>query len=232
MDQFERFKLLVGNEDFDKIKNQRIVVLGVGGVGSFVVESLVRSGVENITIIDFDVIDITNLNRQLMTNLDNIGKSKVDEIEKRALKINKNIKIKKIKDFITPENIDNIFIDDIDYFIDCCDSIKTKEAVILKCLEKRIKFITCCGMGRRLDPSKIEIQDLKKTSYDPLAKKLREFMNKNKINKRIICCCSKEQPIKSDNKTISSNSFVPSSAGLLITSYIIRNILGDNNARL
>lgn len=232
MDQFERFKLLVGNEDFDKIKNQRIVVLGVGGVGSFVVESLVRSGVENITIIDFDVIDITNLNRQLMTNLDNIGKSKVDEIEKRALKINKNIKIKKIKDFITPENIDNTFIDDIDYFIDCCDSIKTKEAVILKCLEKRIKFITCCGMGRRLDPSKIEIQDLKKTSYDPLAKKLREFMNKNKINKRIICCYSKEQPIKSDNKTISSNSFVPSSAGLLITSYIIRNILGDNNARL
>lgn len=232
MKQFERFELLVGKDNFDKIKKQNITVLGVGGVGSFVVESLIRSGIENITIIDFDTIDITNLNRQLMTNLNNIGNSKVDEIEKRALKINEKVKIKKIKEFITPENIDKILSPDIDYFIDCCDSIKTKEAVILKCIENKIKFITCCGMGRRLDPSKIEIQDLIKTSYDPLAKRLREFIRKNKINKKVICCCSKEQPLKTNNKTIASNAYVPSSAGLLITSYIIRNIIGDENAKL
>ena len=209
----------------NKIKTKHILVIGLGGVGSYVVESLIRSGIENITIVDFDKIDISNLNRQLMTNLNNIGKLKTDEIEKRILMINKNVKIKKISKFINEDNYLELFKENIDYLIDAEDSTNTKKLIIKECLKRKIKFITCCGTGNKLDPSKLEIVDIRKTSYDPLAKSLRTWVNKEKIKGKILCCCSKEMPIKVNSKTIGSTSFVPSSAGLLITSYVIKDII-------
>lgn len=225
MDQFSRLKILIGEENYKIIKNLKVLIIGLGGVGSYVVESLVRSGVENLILVDYDTIDITNLNRQLMTNLNNIGKKKVDELKKRCLEINKNCKITTIYDFITSKNIDILFKEEIDYLIDTQDTIDTKKLIIENCLNKKIKLITCMGTGNKLDPSKLEIIPLSKTNYDPIAKILRKWARDNKINKKIMCCCSSEKPIKTNTSIIGSTSFVPSSAGLLITSYIIKDVL-------
>lgn len=225
MEQFKRLELLIGMENIKKLQNTNILVLGLGGVGSYVVESLVRSGVENIIIVDFDVIDITNLNRQLMTNLFNIGEPKTKVMTDRIKSINPNCNVSVISDFINEININKLFDSKIDYLIDCCDTVNTKKLVITECLRRKIKFITCTGTGNKLDPSKIEICDIRKTSYDPLAKSLRLWVNKSNITDKIMCCCSKEKPIKVLGKTIGSTAFVPSSAGLLISSYVVRKII-------
>lgn len=222
---FDRLELLIGKESLNKIKEKNIVVLGLGGVGGYVVEALVRSGIENITIIDNDTIDISNINRQIIANMDNIGKYKTDEFEKRILSINNNVKIKKISSFITDDNIGSIFKDKIDYFIDACDTISTKKLVIEKCISNNIKFITCLGTGKRLDPSKLTIDDISNTKNDPIARILRKYVKDNFSGKKVICCYSTEEPVKIDSTSIGSNAFVPSSAGLLIASYVIRDII-------
>ncbi len=160
-----------------------------------------------------------------MTNLDNIGKLKVDEIEKRILSINKNVHIKKISEFIDESNYLKIFDEKIDYLIDAQDCTSTKKLLIKECLKRKIKFITCCGTGNKFNPSKLQIIDIRKTSYDPLAKVLRTWVNKEKIKGKILCCCSTEKSVKINSKIIGSTSFVPSSAGLLITSYVINDII-------
>ncbi len=222
---FDRLELLIGKESLNKIKEKNIVVLGLGGVGGYVVEALVRSGIENITIIDNDTIDMSNINRQIIANMDNIGKYKTDEFEKRILSINNNVKIKKISSFITDDNIDSIFEDKIDYFIDACDTISTKKLVIEKCISNNIKFITCLGTGKRLDPSKLTIGDISNTKNDPIARILRKYVKDNFSGEKITCCYSTEEPVKIDSTTIGSNAFVPSSAGLLIASHVIRDII-------
>ncbi len=227
---FDRLELLIGKESLDKLRTKHIVVLGLGGVGGYVTESLIRSGIENITIIDSDTIDISNLNRQIIANSNNIGKLKTDEFEKRILCINKNVKITKINEFINEDNIDMIFNNKIDYFIDACDTIKTKELVIRKCLDKKIKSITCLGTGKRLNPEKLTICDLRKTKNDPIARILRKYVKDNNIKEKIICCFSEEEPIKKDIKTIPSSVFVPASAGILIASYVIRDVLNEKKS--
>ena len=222
---FDRLELLIGKESLNKIKEKNIVVLGLGGVGGYVVEALVRSGIENITIIDNDTIDMSNINRQIIANLDNIGKYKTDEFEKRILSINNNVKIQKISSFITDDNIDSIFKDKIDYFIDACDTITTKKLVIEKCISNNIKFITCLGTGKRLDPSKLTIGDISNTKNDPIARILRKYVKDNFSGKKVTCCYSTEEPVKTGSTTIGSNAFVPSSAGLLIASHVIRDII-------
>lgn len=223
--QFERLKLLIGEDNLNKISSKNILVLGLGGVGSYVVEALVRSGVLNITIVDFDKIDITNLNRQIIANLSNIGCYKTDETLKRILSINSNVNVKKITEFIDSANINLLFSDNYDYIIDCCDFLPLKKLLIKECLERKIKFVVCTGTGNKLDPSKLEITDIRKTSYDPICKKLREFVKKERLNGKITCCYSKEAPVKTNTNTISSTAFVPASAGLLISSYIICDII-------
>ena len=212
---FDRLELLIGKEALNKLKTKKIVVLGLGGVGGYVVESLIRSGIENITIIDYDTIDITNLNRQIISVKSNIGKLKTDEFEKRILSINENVQITKLNLFIDENNIDEILTKDIDYFIDACDTINTKKLVIKKCLQKNIKFITCLGTGKRMNPEKLTICDIKKTKYDPIARILRKYVKDEKINQKVMCCYSEEQPKKIDNKTIGSSIFVPSAAGIV-----------------
>lgn len=222
---FDRLELLIGKEALNKLKTKKIVVLGLGGVGGYVVESLIRSGIENITIIDYDTIDITNLNRQIISVKSNIGKLKTDEFEKRILSINENVQITKLNLFIDENNIDEILTKDIDYFIDACDTINTKKLVIKKCLQKNIKFITCLGTGKRMNPEKLTICDIKKTKYDPIARILRKYVKDEKINQKVMCCYSEEQPKKIDNKTIGSSIFVPSAAGILIASFVVRDML-------
>ena len=221
---FERFELLVGDKIND-IKSKKVLVIGVGGVGSYTVESLVRSSISNITIIDNDVIDITNLNRQLMTTLDNIGLSKVEVLEKRIKSINPDCIVNAINTFVDDSNIDSI-ITDYDYVVDACDTVKTKLSIIRVCNKLGIKLISSMGTGNKMNPSLLQVTDIYKTSYDPLAKLIRSNCRKMGI-KRLTVVCSKEISIKKGIKTIPSNSFVPATAGLLITSYIINDIVGD-----
>src|SRR5574344_1537717 len=148
---FQREELLIGDK-IELIKSKTILVLGLGGVGGYVAESLVRAGIMNIVLVDNDTIDISNLNRQVIALQSNIGKYKVDEWEKRILSINPNIKIKKIKEFITPDNINILFENNIDYVVDACDAIPTKKELIRQCLKRNIKFICSMGTGNKLDP--------------------------------------------------------------------------------
>lgn len=227
MNEFDRLKLLIGEDNFEKISNLNVLVIGLGGVGGYVVESLVRSGVNNLTLVDFDKIDITNINRQIIATYESIDNLKTEEFKKRISLINKNCNVKMVSSFIDENNIDLLFTEKYDYIVDCCDSVKTKELIIKYCKEKNIKSITCCGTGNKLDPTKLEITDLSKTNYDPLAKILRKYVKENNIKGKIICCSSMEKPIKTGSTTIASNAFVPPTAGLLITSYIINETINN-----
>ncbi len=221
---FERFELLVGNK-IEDIKNKKVLVVGVGGVGSYTVESLVRCGIRSITIIDNDIIDITNLNRQLMTTTDNVGESKVEVVKNRIESINPKCSVNAINAFLDENNIDSI-VNDYDYVVDACDTVKTKVGLINICNKKNIKLISAMGTGNKMDPSKLEITDIYKTNNDPLAKLIRHECRGLGI-KKLTVVCSSELPIKKGVKTIPSNSFVPATAGLLITSYIINDIVGE-----
>ena len=220
----DRLELLIGKEKIEKIKNTTVLVIGLGGVGGYAVESLVRSGIKKIIIVDFDKIDITNLNRQIISLKSNIGEYKVDVVEKRIKEIN-DIEIIKIKEFINKENINNLFLYKPDYVIDACDTINVKKELIRICLKNNIKFISSMGTGNKLDPSKLEIIDVRKTSYDPIAKIIRKMVKDENIKGKISVICSTEVPIKTNSKTIASNSFVPATSGLLCTSYVINDII-------
>ena len=223
----DRLELLIGDTNIDKIKNTNILLIGLGGVGGYVFESLVRSGINNITIVDKDVFDITNLNRQVLCTIDTIGKYKTDIAFLRGNSINKNINISKITKELTIDNINEINFKEYDYVIDACDTVSIKKEVIRICTKNNIKFISSMGTGNKLDPSKLCITDIRKTSYDPLAKILRKMVKDERIKGYIPVVCSTEVPIKTNSKTIGSTSFVPSIAGLLITSYIINDIVGE-----
>ena len=210
MNQLERLILQIGKENVEKIKNTVVAIIGLGGVGGYALESITRSGIGTIIIIDNDTIDITNLNRQLIKM------------------INPDCKVIKIKEFITKDNLPIIFQNKINYFIDACDTVSTKKEIIKECAKSNIKIISSMGTGNKLDPSKLEIIDVRKTSYDPIAKIIRKMVKDEHIKAKIPVICSKEQPIKTNCTTISSNAFVPATAGLLCTSYVINDIIKDN----
>ena len=225
---FSRLELLIGDK-INEIKTKKVLIIGLGGVGSYAVEGLVRSGIENFIIVDYDKIDISNLNRQLMTNRSNIGEFKTDEIEKRILSINPNCKIEKFTKKIDIDNINELFNNEIDYVIDACDTLSVKLELIRICKKKDIKLISSMGTGNKMDPSRLKITDIRKTSYDPLAKKIRKMVKDERIKGKVMVVCSDEVGFTKIEKTIPSNSFVPATAGLLLASFIIRDIVGDNN---
>lgn len=222
--ELERLKFLIGDDNLNKIKNLTVLVLGLGGVGSYAVESIVRSGIKKIILVDNDIIDKTNLNRQLISLNSNIGKYKTDEFSKRIKDINPNVEIRIITEFITKQNVNILFEDNIDYIVDACDTIETKKELIKECVVRNIKFISCMGTGNKFDPSRLKIMDIRKTSYDPLAKIIRKMVKDENIKQKIYVVCSDEKPIKISGK-IGSNSFVPATAGLLCTSYIINDAI-------
>lgn len=225
MDELDRLRLQIKEENIDRLKNTTVLIIGLGGVGSYALESLARSGIGTLIIVDRDTIDITNLNRQLMSLHSNIGKYKVDVWEDRIKDINPDIKIIKIKENILRENIDIIFNYKIDYIIDACDTIETKKQLIIECNKRKIKIISSMGTGNKLDPTRLQIKDIRKTNYDPIAKILRKMIKDERINMKIPVVYSEESPIKIKTRTISSNSFVPAVSGLLCASYVINDII-------
>ena len=223
--EFARLELLVG-EKILKIKNLKVLIIGVGGVGGYAAESLARCGVSSITIVDYDRIDITNINRQIIALHSTIGKKKVDVLSTRIKDINPNCQVKTYDLFIDSSNIQLIFDADYDYILDCCDTIKSKELIIREAVKRKIKIISSMGAGFKLDPSKISIAKLKKTSYDKIASILRKNLKDQKECLEIPVVYSTESGIKHD-KIIGSNSFIPSMFGLFMTSYIINDIVKE-----
>ena len=223
---FDRTIKLIGEDKFNNITNKTVCVVGIGGVGGFAVESLVRSGISYIIIVDYDVIDITNINRQIISDQKHIGYFKVDEMERRILNINPTCKITKIYEKLTIDNLDEIFDNSIDYLIDACDTINVKQELIKPCLNKNIKIVSCMGTGNKLDPTKLEISDIRKTSYDPIAKKIRKYLKNNSLNKKVTVIYSKEQNKKFEG-SIPSMIFVPATAGILCANYVIKDIINE-----
>lgn len=226
MNQFDRLELLV-NDKINLIKQANVLVIGLGGVGSYCVEALVRSGIHNITIVDNDIISITNLNRQLMTYHNNIGLYKTDEIEKRIKLINPNANVKKINKFMTLENINDLFSGKYDYVVDACDTISIKLELIRLREKYKYNLISCMATGNKMDPTKLQIIDVLKTVNDPIARIIRKMVRDEKIKKKVMVVCSTEvNKVKVKDK-IPSNSYVPASAGLICASYVINSIVGD-----
>lgn len=223
----ERLELLIGNK-MELIKNKTVLIIGLGGVGSYALEAIVRSGIGHIIIADYDKVDETNLNRQLLALTTTIGLDKIDVAITRIKAINPNCQITAIKEFINSSNIEIIFKKDLDYVIDACDTIETKKQLIRECLKRKIKFISSMGTGNKLDPTQLEILDIRKTSYDPIAKIIRKMVKEEKINNKIMVVSSKEKPIETNTKTIGSTAFVPATAGLLCASYVINDIISGD----
>ena len=179
---FTREISLIGNKNFDEIQKKCVCVIGIGGVGGHAIETLVRAGIKHIIIVDYDIVDITNKNRQIIALDSTMGKKKTDVMKQRILEINKDAEIIIIDEKINNDNIEIIFNYKIDYLIDACDTVSVKKELIKQCLKRNIKFISSMGTGNKLDPSKLQICDIRKTNYDPLAKIIRKFVKDEKIN--------------------------------------------------
>ena len=220
----DRLNLLI---DTNKLQDKCVLIIGIGGVGGYALEAICRSGINNIIIVDNDTIDVTNLNRQIITNLNNIGNKKIDEAKKRILSINDKCNVTCYDLFLDENNIYNI-IDNhkIDYIIDACDTINVKKELIRISKKRNIKLITSMGTANKMHPELLEIIDIRKTEYDPVAKILRKMVKDEKIKGKVMCVSSKEQGIK--NKKLGSNAFTPATAGLLLASYVINDMVGNN----
>ena len=225
---FDRLIRIIGEDNLNKLNSKRVLVLGLGGVGGLATETLIRNGITNIIIVDNDKIDITNKNRQIIAIDSNIGTLKVDAFEKRIKDINKDTNIIKISEFIDENNIDLLFKYNPDYIIDACDSVNTKVSLIKECLNRNIKFISCMGMGKKMDISKLKIMDIKKTNYDKLAKVIRKRLKDENIVGKVTVLSSDENVINT-KEVIGSYSPVTMSAGIYLADYIIKEIIKEND---
>ncbi|MBR4296162.1 MAG: tRNA threonylcarbamoyladenosine dehydratase [Clostridia bacterium] len=227
-EELSRLSLVIGEEKTEKLKNSRVAVFGVGGVGGYVCEALVRSGVGHIDIFDNDIVSPSNLNRQIIALHSSIGKKKVDVMASRLLDINPELDIQVHDVFYSPENSASFPLDIYDYIADAIDSVPSKIELIKKATEAGIKIISSMGTGNKLDPSRLEISDISKTEYCPLAKTVRVALRKIGIN-HLPVVFSREEPKKRGGESDSghtpgSTAFVPAVAGLLIASKIVRDI--------
>ena len=221
---FDRLKIIIGDK-IDFFNDKTVLLFGLGGVGGSAFEALVRMGIGKIIIVDNDVFDITNLNRQALSFRRVIGKNKVDVAKKIALEINPRCEVISYKIFADESNIEKILDNKIDFVIDAIDTVNTKKLIIKFCLKKKIKFISVMGTGNKVHPEMLEIADVRKTSYDPIAKIIRKMVKEDKIYGKIPVVFSKEKPLVKGK--VGSTSFVPPSAGLMAASYVFRLLLED-----
>src|SRR5574344_2097160 len=208
---FDRLLKIISKDDFNNIKKLKILIVGIGGVGGYTLETLARIGVQNITIVDNDIVDITNLNRQIIA---------------LHLDINPNINLSKIAKFITKDNIHDLDIATYDYIVDACDTVSTKVELIKVAQQNNIKIISIMGTGNKFDPTKLAIIDIYKTNYDPLAKVMRHLLKQEGI-KKLTVVASNELPVKTDSIP-GSTSLVPSVAGIYAASFIINDVIKRN----
>lgn len=247
MDIFTRTKLLIGEEGLEKLKKSKVIVFGVGGVGSFCIEALARAGIGTIHVFDDDTVSITNINRQLIATTKTLGQDKVQVIKQRIKEINPDANVITTKSFLTKDNINEIDFIGYNYIIDAIDTISAKILLVEKANQLDIPIICSMGTGNKLDPSKFEVADIYKTSVCPLAKVMRYELKRRGI-KKLKVVYSKEKPIKvppleiDENQKSSSEfrntnfkknvpgsiSFVPPVSGFILASQVVNDILNKN----
>lgn len=220
----DRTNLLIGKENVEKLHTKKVAVCGNGGVGSIIPISLLRSGIYKFILVDFDKVDASNLNRQIAYSTNDLGKCKVDSLSSCMKNIRNEADILSISLKID-ENFDFSIFDGCDYVFDCIDDIKAKVLLIKYCKDNDIKIISSLGMGNRLDPTKVIITKINKTTSDPLAKKLRYLLKEAGVDlSSVLVSFSLEKPLKKD-KIVSSMVFVPNASGLAMASYALRDML-------
>ncbi len=221
---FERTLQIIDDNIFKRMQQVKICLVGIGGVGGSALEALVRLGFVNITIIDHDYIEESNLNRQIITNTHNIGKLKVEEAKKRALAINPQVNIKTISSFLNEDNIDQILENQYDYILDACDTVATKLLLIQKSLNNNFKLISAMGTGNRFNPMDVVITTLDKTYNDPLASVMRSLLRKKKLSLKIPVVWSSEVPVHTNTRKPGSIPLVPHMAGLLMAYFVLNDL--------
>lgn len=229
---FQRTELLIGKENLNKLQHSHVIVFGVGGVGGFAIEALVRSGIGEISIVDFDTVDLTNLNRQIIATQNSIGKLKTSVMRNRLLSINPNVIVHEFPEKFSMENSDLFFKDKkYDYIVDAIDLVTSKLALAEIAKNLSIPIISSMGTGNKIEPTMLEVADINKTSVCPLARVMRKEL-KNRGIKKLKVVYSKELPRKPFNESgsrekkvnVGSIAFVPSTAGLIIASEIVKDL--------
>ena len=223
-ERFSRSARVIGESGLQKLNNSSVIVFGLGGVGGAAAESLVRAGIGTIGIVDKDVVDVTNINRQLMANSGNIGTLKTQATAERLLTINPDLKINRYDLFYLPETAHEIDLSQYDFIVDCIDNVTAKLELISRAKALGVPVISSMGTGNKLHPELLEIADIKKTSVCPLARVMRRELRNRGVNELTVVY-SKEEPVKTHTAEPGSMSFVPPVAGYLMTSYVVRTIL-------
>ena len=220
--------MIYGEEAIARLGKCHIAIFGIGGVGGYVVEALARSGVGEFTLIDNDVVEESNINRQIIATHKTLKQLKVEVMKERILSINPEIKVNAKAMFVKEDNLDEIDFNQFDYIVDAIDTVKSKIAIICKAHELNVPIISSMGTGNKVNPMGFVVTDINKTEMDPLAKVVRTQLRKLGI-RELKVVYSKEQPLKplSDEKVPGSNAFVPSAAGLLIASEVVRDLTND-----
>lgn len=230
VNQFSRTEILIGKKGIEKLNKAKVVIFGIGGVGSYVVEALARVGVGHLILVDFDKVDITNLNRQIEATHSTIGKLKIEVMKERILDINPNAKVEIYKPDEIEDGEENIIDNTMKYVVDAIDTMTSKLKIIEKAKKEKVPIISATGTGNKLDPTMFEVEDIYKTSVCPVCKILRKEL-KNRGIKDLKVVYSKELPVKpqiereTTEKTIGSISFVPSVAGLIIAGEVVKDII-------
>lgn len=234
---FSRSELLLGAEALEKLKNSRVAVFGVGGVGGYTVEALARSGVGELHLIDNDTVSLTNINRQIIALHSTVGRPKVEVMRERVLDINPNCRVFTYKTFYTPETADEFDFSQFDYVVDAIDTVSGKIQLAVSAREAGVPIICAMGAGNKLDPTRFEIEDLEKTTVCPLARVMRRELKKRNI-RGVKVVYSREEPtaprsdVESDEvhesrrQTPGSLPFVPSAAGLVLASAVVYDLIG------
>ena len=234
-ESFSRTEMLIGHEGMEKLKNAKVAVFGLGGVGSFVCEGLARSAIGNFILVDYDKTDESNINRQLIATQKSVGRYKVDLMKERILEINPNANVEVHKEFYLADSEIDIITEDLSYAVDCVDTIMAKIAVICQCDGLGVPVISSMGTGNKLDPTMFEVADIYDTTVCPLARIMKKDLRKRNIEKLKVVY-SKEHPINTNDREINKNrkfkvkgsvSFVPSVAGLIIAGEVIKDIASD-----
>ena len=231
-EKFSRTEMLIGNEGMDKLKDAKVAVFGIGGVGSFVCEGLARSGIGNFILIDYDKVDESNINRQIIATTKTIGRYKAELMAERILEINPDANVEIYKEFYMADCESDIITEDLSYTVDCVDTIMAKIAIICKCDEIDVPVISSMGTGNKLDPTMFEVADIYDTTVCPLAKIMKKDLRKRNIEKLKVVYSTEhaintnDHPINHDRKfkVKGSTSFVPSVAGLIIAGEVIKDI--------
>ena len=229
LDWLNREELLIGKANTEKLLNSTVAIFGCGGVGSYAVEGLARAGIGNFILVDKDIVDITNINRQLIADITTIGQDKVEIEKRRILNINPNADVKTYKEFYNKENAEKLVSTEYTYIVDAIDSVSSKISLIKEANKKDIKIISAMGMGNKLNPTMIEVADISKTEVCPLAKVIRKKLKEEGIYHTKVVY-SKESPTRVDDseenkQTTASISFVPSVCGLIMASEIVKDII-------